>query len=279
MSDYLNNINKLKEKIQTADAIVIGAGAGLSTAAGHVYSGKRFYDNFQDFSDKYGMRDMYTGAFTNFKTLEEFWGWWCRHIMVNRYDDTDFVVHKNLLSLVDKKEYFVITTNVDHIFQRAGFDKARLYYTQGDYGLMQCPTPCHQATYDNEEIVKEMYKQQVGMLIPSELIPYCPKCGEPMTTNLRKDNTFVQDEGWYKAAEAYEAFINKFKDSNILYLDLGIGYNTPAIIKYPFWRLTNYNKQATYACINLDEISVPTEIENQTIAIQGDINDAVSKLI
>lgn len=277
--DYWDSLKKLKEKIETADAIVIGAGAGLSTSAGLEYGGKRFYDNFSDFAKKYGLHDMYSAGFYPFESLEEYWAYWCRHIDLNRYQKLNSSVYDDLLSLVKDKDYFVLTTNVDHCFQKAGFDKKRLFYTQGDYGLFQCSKACHQETYDNEEQIKAMIETQKDMKIPSELIPYCPHCGAPMTVNLRVDGTFVQDEGWYKASERYNEFLKKHDNDHILFLELGVGNNTPVIIKYPFWNMTVKNKNATYVCINYNETYYPDKIKKRTINIQNDIKQVFGDLL
>mgnify|MGYP004464370139 FL=1 len=269
--DYSFEINRLKNEIKTADAIVIGAGAGLSTAAGFTYNGERFEKYFSDFIEKYNFRDMYSGGFYPFASLEEHWAYWSRYIYINRYMDVDNGVYKRLFELVKDKDYFVLTTNVDHQFQKAGFDKHRLFYTQGDYGLFQCSEPCCQETYDNEECVKDMLEFQENMRIPTELIPRCPKCGKPMTMNLRSDNTFVQDDGWYRAAERYEEFLRRHENLHILFLELGVGYNTPAIIKYPFWKMTVKNPKAVYACLNFGEAFCPEQIKSQAICINTDI--------
>lgn len=271
---YSDNIKRLKEELQTADAIVIGAGAGLSTAAGFTYSGERFEKYFGDFRKKYGIPDMYSGGFYPYGSLEEYWAWWSRQIAVNRYDVPAGKPYTALLELVKDKDYFVLTTNVDHQFQKAGFEKKRLFYTQGDYGLWQCAKACHNKTYDNEAQVREMVEKQKDMKIPTELVPKCPVCGAPMTMNLRCDDSFVQDEGWYAAAERYEAFLRRYQGLPILFLELGVGRNTPGIIKYPFWRMTAQNPKAIYACINLGEAVCPREIANQAVCIDGDI-DAV----
>lgn len=276
--NYSNNIEKLKTEIETADAILIGAGAGMSTSAGLTYSGERFLKYFSDFHEKYKINDMYSGGFFPYKTLEEYWAWWSRHIYVNRYDQPNIKPYADLLELVKDKDYFVLTTNVDHQFQLAGFDKKRLFYTQGDYGLWQCSKPCHQKTYDNEETVCKMFTEQKNMKIPSELIPYCPVCGAPMTMNLRSDNTFVQDEGWYTASNRYEDFIRRHKDLHILFLELGVGANTPVIIKYPFWQMTVKNPKSTYACINFGEAFCPEEIQNQSICINADIKKVLEDI-
>ena len=277
--DYSAEIDRLQKEIQTADAIIIGAGAGLSTAAGFTYSGERFERFFSDFEAKYGFHDMYSGGFFPFETQEEMWAYWSRFIWCNRYMDIDNGTYKRLFELVKDKDYFVISTNVDHQFQKAGFDKTRLFYTQGDYGLFQCSEPCHDQTYDNEAMVKDMIEFQEDMKIPTELIPKCPKCGKLMTMNLRSDDKFVEDEGWHRAAERYEAFLQAHEGQHILFLELGVGYNTPVIIKYPFWKMTVKNPNAVYACLNFGEAYAPDEIVEQSICIDGDIRDVLNKLL
>ncbi|MCU6763551.1 Uncharacterised protein [uncultured Roseburia sp.] len=275
---YLDNIKKLKEKIETTDTIVIGAGAGLSTSAGFIYDGERFHKYFADFEEKYGFHDMYSGGFYPYKTLEEYWAYWSCYIAVNRYDDAPKPVYNELLKLVNDKDYFVITTNVDHCFQKAGFDKKRLFYTQGDYGLFQCSVPCHNKTYDNEEVIRNMMAQQRNMKVPTELLPKCPVCGKPMTMNLRSDNKFVEDKGWHTAAERYSNFLRSRQNGNILFLELGVGYNTPVIIKYPFWQMTAQNPRAVYVCLNLMDAAAPQEIARRSICIQGDIGKVLELL-
>ena len=240
---------------------------------------------------------MYSCGFYPFDSLEEHWAYWSRYIYINRYMDAPKPVYSVLYNLVKDKDYFVLTTNVDHCFQKAGFDKHRLFYTQGDYGLFQCSTPCHQNTYDNEVVIRQMIKSQgfsivndrliedsqkdikeVKMLIPPELVPHCPQCGCPMTMNLRADNTFVEDEGWHQAAFRYEDFLRRHKNLNILFLELGVGYNTPGIIKYPFWQMTDKWENATYACINAGDAVAPEEIKQKSICINGDIGSVISQL-
>ncbi len=269
---------RLKQAINDADAVLIGAGAGLSTAAGFLYSGERFEKYFSDFIQKYHFRDMYTGGFYPFRTPEELWAYWSRYIFINRYMDPPKPVYKALLALVKDKDYFVLTTNVDHCFQKAGIDKARLFYTQGDYGLWQCSVPCHRRTYDNEETVLKMVEEQKDMRVPSELVPRCPKCGEPMAMNLRSDDTFVEDLGWNEAASRYVNFVQSHEGKKLLLLELGVGSNTPGIIKYPFWRLTAQNKNATYVCINFGEAECPKQIEDRAILVNADIADVIEAL-
>ncbi len=273
-----NNIDRLKKELETADAIVIGAGAGLSTSAGMRYDGERFEKYFSDFHRKYGITDMYSGGFYPFDTLEEYWAWWSRHILVNRYEAGVGKPYTDLLELVKDKDYFVLTTNVDHQFQLAGFDKKRLFYTQGDYGLWQCSKPCHKKTYDNEEAVRQMVAGQKDMKIPSELVPHCPICGAPMNVNLRCDDTFVEDMGWHRAAERYNDFIRRHENQHVLFLELGVGANTPVIIKYPFWQMTAKNPKAVYACVNYGEAFCPKEIDKRSICIDDDIARTLSQL-
>ena len=269
---------ELKEILRGAKNILIGAGAGLSTAAGYTYDGERFQKNFADFEAAYGFHDMYSGGFYPYATPEEFWAFWSRNIYCNRYDLPPNPTYRKLLELVREKNYFVLTTNVDHALQLNGFDKTRLFYTQGDYGLFQCSTPCHNKTYDNEQIVREMVAAQKNLRVPSELIPRCPKCGEMMTLNLRSDDKFVEDSGWHAAAYRYEKFLKTYAADEILYLELGVGGNTPGIIKYPFWRLTAQNPRARYVCINFGEAFVPNEIAARSLAVDADIAEVLNGL-
>lgn len=288
----MENIQRLFDTLQAADAVVVGAGAGLSTAAGFTYSGERFEKYFADFIEKYGFTDMYTAGFYNFPTEEEHWAYWSRHIYYNRYVPAPKPVYDNLLKLLKNKDYFVITTNVDHQFQKAGFDKKRLFYTQGDYGLFQCAKPCHQKTYDNVVIIRNMIDSTVGanhhspwakhfssLQIPTELIPKCPVCGGKMSVNLRSDNTFVEDEGWHAAAQRYIDFVNGHQHGKVLYWDLGIGSNTPTIIKLPFMQMTLKNPDAIYATINLGEAFTVEQIKDRSIVIDADIAVVLEKLL
>ena len=278
MKSYSESMERLKAALQDCDAVVIGAGSGLSTAAGFTYNGERFEKYFSDFAAKYGIKDMYSGGFYPFATPEEHWAYWSRYIYINRYQDAPKPVYDAILKLVQDKDYFVITTNVDHCFQKAGFDKRRLFYTQGDYGLFQCSEPCCQETFDNEAMIREMVKRQEDMKIPTELLPTCPHCGKPMSMNLRADATFVEDEGWHKAAERYENFLRTRAGGKILFLELGVGYNTPIIIKYPFWQMTAKNPNTTYVCINQGQAVCPQEIERQSVCIHADIGQVLQSL-
>ena len=291
---HQENLDRLKQEIETADAIVIGAGAGLSTSAGLTYSGERFERYFFDFAQKFGIRDMYSGGFYPFPDDETRWAWWARHIYYNRYIDAPKPVYRELLELVPNKDYFVITTNVDHQFQRAGFDKKRLFYTQGDYGLFQSVNPSNQKTYDNEEWVMAAMEAQgfvkdvngiyqvpdggrISMQIPTSLIPKCPDDGSDMTMNLRADDSFVEDGGWRRASAAYSDFLRRHENLHVLYLELGVGANTPVIIKYPFWQMSFANNKAIYACINYGEAFCPGEIEDRSICLDGDIGEILTK--
>ena len=275
---FSDDLARLRQELDRADAVVIGAGAGLSASAGFTYSGERFEKYFGDFIEKYGFRDMYSGGFYPFETLEEHWAYWSRYIYINRYLDAPKPVYSILLKLVQDRDYFVLTTNVDHCFQKAGFDKHRLFYTQGDYGLWQCSKPCHSKTYDNEAAVRAMLAQQNSMKIPGESVPHCPVCGAPMSMNLRADGSFVEDSGWHKAARRYEEFLRRHEGMRVLFLDLGVGGNTPGIIKYPFWRMTYENPRAVYACVNLGEAWAPKEIAERSVCIDGDIGETLECL-
>lgn len=294
--DYSQEAERLKRELEAAEALVIGAGAGLSASAGFSYSGERFYKYFADFIEKYGFRDMYSGGFYSFAGPEEFWAYWSRYIYINRYMDIPKDTYQILRKLTAGKKVQILTTNVDHCFQKAGFDKERLFYTQGDYGLFQCSEPCHQRTYDNEAVIRKMMEAQgyvlteggepyipegmkLKMEIPAELIPHCPVCGRPVSMNLRSDGSFVEDDGWHKAAGRYEDFLARHKTGKTLFLELGVGYNTPGIIKYPFWQMTAGNPKAIYACVNDGEAFCPKEIEGQAICIDGDIGEALLQLI
>ena len=278
-TDYSVQIKDLQTALSEADTVIIGAGAGLSTSAGFVYTGERFKKYFSDFAAKYGIKDMYSGGFYPFATPEEHWAYWSRYIYINRYMNAPKPVYDDILKLVQDKDYFVVTTNVDHCFQKAGFDKKRLFYTQGDYGLFQCSEPCCQETFENEALICEMVKRQDNMKIPTELLPTCPHCGKPLTMNLRSDDKFVEDEGWHRAAERYENFLRTRAGGKILFLELGVGYNTPVIIKYPFWQMTAKNPDATYACINQGQAVYPEDLEPQAICINADIGDTLSDVI
>ena len=278
------NVNEkieiLRRCLNEAQAIIIGAGSGLSTSAGFTYSGERFEKFFADFEEKYDFHDMYSGGFYPFETHEEKWAYWSRYVFINRYSDAPKNVYENLLKLVKDKNYFVLTTNVDHCFQRAGFDKERLFYTQGDYGLFQCSLPCHNKTYDNEEIIIKMVERQKDMKIPSDLIPHCPVCGREMAMNLRSDDSFVEDEGWHKACDNYVKFLDGSRDKKTLFLDLGTGMNTPGIIKFPFWKMTQEWQDAFYISINLGEAYVPSheKFESKSLCIDSDIGEVLMKL-
>ena len=294
--DFHCGIDLLKKVLNDADAVIIGAGAGLSTSAGFIYTGERFDKYFFDFADRYHFSDMYSGGFYAMqRPAEELWAYWSRYIYVNRYMDPPKPVYEDLFRLVKDKDYFVLTTNVDHCFQKAGFDKHRLFYTQGDYGLWQCSKPCHDKTYDNEETVRKMVLAQgfniaedgtltvpegitLKMAVPSVLVPHCPVCGEPMSMNLRADDTFVEDEGWHTASQRYSYFLRRHKNMKVLFLETGVGWNTPGIVKFAFWQMTNEWPDATYACLNYNEAYAPDEIKEKSICINGDIGNILGKL-
>ncbi len=273
-----DKIQKLQQALDNAEAILVGAGAGLSAAAGFTYSGKRFKENFSDFIKRYHFSDMYSAGFYPFASTEEYWAYWSRYIFINRYRDKDNGTYKKLFELIQNKDYFILTTNVDHQFQKAGFSKHRLFYMQGDYGLFQCSIPCHMATYDNEETIRAMIETQQNSKVPAKLFPVCPICGKPMVTNLRTDDRFVQDKGWYTAADRYKDFLRRHQKMRILFLELGVGNNTPGIIKIPFWQMTEENSQAFYVCINQSEPYLPLTLKKKALYIRGDISTILSKI-
>ena len=293
--DCSDQIERLRNALNDADAVVVGAGAGLSASAGFVYHGERFETYFSDFAEKYHFTDMYSGGFYPYPTQEEFWAYWSRYIWVNRYMDPPKPVYEKLLELVRDKDYFVLTTNVDHCFQKAGFDKHRLFYTQGDYGLWQCSEPCHEKTYDNAEAVRAMVEAQgfviaedgtltvpegatLKMTVPTELAPHCPVCGKPMSMNLRSDDRFLEDEGWHRAAKRYSDFLRRHRNMKVLFLEAAVGWNTPSIVKFSFWQMTNEWPDATYACLNYGEAYAPEEIAKKSICINGDIGEILNQL-
>ena len=288
-------VRRLKDTFSSCPVILIGAGAGLSTSAGLTYSGERFQRYFSDFAEQFGIRDMYTGGFYPFPDEETRWAWWARHIYFNRYIKAPKPVYNRLLKLMRDKDYFVLTTNVDHQFQLAGFEKRRLFYTQGDYGLFQSVNPKNRKTYDNEAwVMRAMAAQgfvmdergvydlpqsgKLKMSIPADLIPVCPDDGSSVTTNLRADDSFVEDAGWHAAAERYTRFVEAHEKGPILYLELGVGANTPVIIKFPFWRMTMTNPEAVYACLNYREAYCPKQIERQSICVQDDIGAVLESI-
>lgn len=275
---YLANLEKVRLALMEADAILIGIGAGMSESAGLNYSGERFERYFSDFKEEYGIEDMYSGGFFEFSSREEYWAWWSRQIYYNRYDTIVGKPYKDLLELIKDKNYFVLSTNVDHQIQKTGFEKERLFYTQGDYGLFQCSIPCHQETYDNEKLVRQMIEEQKDLKVPSELIPHCQKCGAEMMLNLRADDRFVEDEGWHKAKSNYSKWLSENVDKKIVYLELGVGMNTPVIIKYPFLKMTVSNPKATFITINQTPFVYPDEVQKQTIQFQSDISEVLAEL-
>lgn len=289
-ADDMKGIHKLREALDHADAVIIGAGAGFSASAGFVYTGRRFDHYFHDFSVRYNFSDMYTGGFYPYRTLEEYWAYWSRYIYINRYMDAPYPVYDRLYELVRDKDYFVITTNVDHCFQKAGFDRHRLFCTQGDYGLFQCSEPCCQMTYDNRDTIFQMVRAQgyvpgengalnlpegvtPRMTVPSGLVPYCPVCHRPLGMNLRADDTFVEDEDWRRASDRYVRFLRRHQHLKVLFLELAVGYNTPAIVKYSFWRMVHEWKDAVYVCVNNGEAYAPDEIREKSVCINADARE------
>lgn len=276
MKKTLNDIKKLIEK---ADCILIGAGAGLSTSAGINYAGEEFKKEFAPFIKKYGFTDLYTASFYEFETEEEKWAYFAKHIKFADTGREATPLYKNIYELVKNKSYFVITTNVDDQFEKAGFEKNKIFATQGSYSKLQCSEACHNKLYDDTELVNRMIeKTDCNLKIPTNLVPICPVCKERMDVNLRKDAYFVQDENWYKQSKAYEDFVNNAKDKKVILLELGVGFNTPIIIRFPFEQMTMQNKNWNLVRINKDNVITWNDIEEKSILIQEDIANIINKL-
>lgn len=278
MKNYKERIKKASEAINNAEYILIGAGAGLSDAAGLKYSGQRFTDRFRDFIEKYDMEDLYSSSFYQFETMEEKWAYWARHISLNRFETPATELYKKLYQLTREKKYFALTTNVEHQFWKAGFPDEKIFAIQGDYGYIQCAKGCHNKLYDNEELVKEMLKQTKDCKIPSELVPKCPVCGGEMDVNVRKDQYFIQDEAWDKACSNYTSFLKEIEDKKVVFMELGVGFNTPSIIRYPFEQMTYVNPNGTLIRLNRDYAAGAVENKNKTIPFEEDMMEVIDNL-
>lgn len=276
---YEEQIKLASTYIKNADYILIGAGAGLSSAAGLTYSGKRFEENFKEFIDKYGMTDMYSAGFYPFPSEEARWGYWSKHSYINRIEPEGLPLYRQLLKIIESKDYFVLTTNVDYQFQKSGFDESRIFAIQGDYGLIQCMHGCHNKTYDAIEMFNQMNQAVKDCLVPSYMVPKCPVCGGPMTMNLRCDQYFVEDEKWNIAADYFDKFLKTIKNKKIVLLELGVGFNTPAIIRFPFEKMMRENNNATLVRLNLDEAIVPKNFGKRAVGINEDLNKSISDLL
>lgn len=269
---------KLAELIEEAETIVIGAGSGLSTSAGLVFTGERFRKHFSEWEKRYGFHDMYSGWFHPYGTSEERWAYWAKYAVINRYGISGLPLYKSLLNIVKDKDYFVLTTNTDHQFVLSGFDKQRLFYTQGDFDLLQCSVPCHEKTYESEDRFKNMVAKTEDLRIPKELVPRCPVCGEEMTCNMRIDDRFVEDTGWHEACERYQEFIRSHSSGKVLYLELGVGFNSPGVVKYPFWRMVGDNPEAMYAVIAKEDAVCSDGIKDRSLCINADIAEVIEKV-
>lgn len=276
---YDEQIGKAAEIIDKAEYILVGAGAGLSAAAGLTYSGKRFTDNFKEFIEKYGMKDMYSAGFYPFPSEEARWGYWSKHVYVNRIEPEALPLYKKLYELVKNKRYFVLTTNTDHQFYKAGFGTDNIFATQGDYGLIQCQKGCHQKTYDDIDMIKQMDQARRDCLVPSYMVPKCPVCGGPMAMNLRCDRYFVEDEAWHNAERRFGDFIEECHNGEVALLELGAGFNTPTIVRFPFERMVRENKNMRLIRLNLNEAIVPESFGERAIGINRDMNESITDII
>lgn len=279
MNETSNKIKKIKELINDADYVLIGAGSGLSTSAGLEYSGKRFESNFGDYIKKYHFTDMYTAGFYDFNTEEEKWGYWAKHMYINDIGMEATDLYKKILEIVKDKEYFVITTNVDDQFYKAGFDKNKIFATQGSYAYIQCSEACHNKIYNATDMVKNMLSETKDCKIPKKLIPICPVCGEKMEVNLRRDAYFVQDDNWYKQNKQYGEFLDKAQNKKVVLLEFGVGFNTPGIIRLPFEQMTYQNANWDLVRFNKDNCMTFLDIQDKTIEMEDDINSAVNKIL
>lgn len=278
MEEYNSSILQAKQAIKQADYIIIGAGAGLSTAAGLLYSGEKFKKDFKEFIEKYHFEDLYSASFYNFKTQEEKWAFFAKMIKLNRYNETPLKLYQELYEIVKNKEYFILSTNVDGQFYNSGFDRKKVFEIQGDYSYLQCENACHNKLYNNKELVEKWIHNTKNCKIPSNLVMKCPVCGGNMDMNLRKDENFVQDEHWYEMSQRYDEFLNKIQNKNVVLLEIGVGFNTPGIIRFPFEQMTANNLRTTLIRINKDYPSPMLEIENKTISFDEDTNKIIEDL-
>ena len=278
---YEEQIEQAADMVKEADAVLIGAGAGLSTAAGLNYGGKRFKNNFGEFIDKYGsmyMKDMYSAGFYPFPTEEAKWGYWSKHSYINRIEPEGLPLYKKVYEMIKDKEHFVLTTNVDHQFFKAGFADEDIFATQGDYGLIQCEKGCHNKTYNAINMFKQMNQARKECLVPSYMVPKCPVCGGTMAMNLRCDQYFVEDEHWHEAAKRYGEFLEICTGKKIVLLELGVGFNTPTIIRFPFEKMMREYKEWTFVRLNIDEAVIPEGLGNRCIGINEDMVKSVSDI-
>ena len=278
MEEYNSRIIQAKQAIEQADYIIIGAGAGLSTAAGLLYSGEKFKKDFKEFIEKYHFEDLYSASFYNFKTQEEKWAFFAKMIKLNRYNETPLKLYQELYEIVKNNEYFVLSTNVDGQFYNSGFDRKKVFEIQGDYSYLQCENACHNKLYNNKELVEKWLRNTKNCKIPSDLVMKCPVCGGNMDMNLRKDANFVQDENWYRQSEKYEDFLSRSKGKNVVLLEMGVGFNTPGIIRFPFEQMTANNVKTTLIRINKDYPNPMLEIKNKTISFDEDTNKIIEDL-
>ena len=278
MKEYNLRILKAKQAIKQADYIIIGAGSGLSTAAGLLYNGEKFEKDFKEFIEKYHFDNLYSASFYEFKTQEEKWAFFAKMIKLNRYNKKPLKLYQELYEIVRNKEYFVLSTNVDGQFYNSGFDKEKVFEVQGDYEYLQCENACNNKLYNNEKLVERWLRNTKDCKIPSNLVMKCPVCGGNMDMNLRKDANFVQDENWYKASNNYKKFLDRIKNKNMVLLEIGVGFNTPGIIRFPFEQMTANNEQTTLIRINKDYPLPMLEIKSKTISFDEDTNKIIEDL-
>ena len=275
----MEDIEKIKNILSKADYVLIGAGAGLSTAAGNTYSGERFEKNFKSFIDKYNFTDLYTSGFYNFKTEEEKWAYWFKHIYIANIGLPVLPLYKKLYDYLEnsKKDYFIITTNVDDCFYKAGFSPNKIFRPQGSYKILQCQKACHPGLYDYTDKIEKALKyiDEKNCILPTEYVPKCPKCGGKMFCNIRCDDYFVEGDEFKKGQKNYVEFLEKIKGKKVALLELGVGYNTPVIIRFPFEKMTSKNKDFHLIRLNMNELDCMFDLGDRVTLIPGDMKEAL----
>lgn len=280
---YSDNIQKAADLIKNSDKILIGAGAGMSASGGISYADEVLFKKWFPRYYSMGMRSLVDmqSIFWNVdeKNARSYWGYWANHIKHIRYDSPALKPYIDLFKLVKDKNYFVITTNVDGQFGKAGFAKKKIFEPQGEYALFQCDKPCKKEVFDNKEMINKMISNMDTniMKIREEDIPRCPYCKRLLKPNLRIDDSFVEEPHLVNL-DSYENFIHSSKKDSLVLIELGVGFDTPVIIRYPFQNIVYNYPNSSLIRINLDYADVPCEIENRSVSIKADIKKALNDI-
>ena len=274
-ASYSERIDHLRQAIQEADRIIIGAGSGLSTAAGLDYAGEDFRREFAPWIERYGITDLYSSSFYSFESREVYWACWAKHIWFCRYRTGALPLYKQLCGLFP--EAFVVTTNVDAQFELAGFAKESIFATQGDYGRFQPANGEPKQTWSNRRWVEQVLPLIDDCRIPTLMIPLTED-GRPAAMNLRVDDTFVEDEQWHRQAKRYTDFVQEASQSNLLLLEFGIGYNTPGIIRLPFEQMAQRFPNTTLVRFNRDNPEPYLQDLPHFLSFTKDINEILNQL-